>query len=83
MVPKLGCREMLWITRVSRRVPDSDLFNEDPIRQLYLVMKEAAEMIHSPVGLLDYANQIVFVYDVNAMTLDPAGISTYSINLLT
>lgn len=66
---------MLWLTRTSERKTESDTFTQDSVERQYLVMKEIAETIYSPIGVLDFAGQIVFAYDVDKMTLNPAGIT--------
>jgi len=61
------------MTCTSQRKLDSDTFSEALLKQQYLAMKEVAETVYSPVGLLDLASRSVFAYDLNTMTLDPSG----------
>jgi hypothetical protein len=51
-----------------------DQANED-LKEAYILMKQIAETVYSPVRLLDIATYLVFVYNVETMTLNPAGIS--------
>ena len=64
-------------------MPESNMFGEAFIKQQYLVMKKIAKTIFSPVGLLDLASRTVFAYDLDTITLDPAGTIIFRITLLT
>jgi hypothetical protein len=60
---------MLWMTCTSQRMLDNDTFSEALLKQQYLAMKEVAETVYSPVGVLDLASGTVFAYDLDTMTL--------------
>ena len=71
----LGCQEMVWVTQKPKNLSEIvDQGNED-LKEAYVLMKQIAETVHSPVGLLDIATQLVFAYDAKTMTLDTADIS--------